>query len=155
MAGLVICSGGDFPCSAHHSAAQCASGGRLDGVAMALAYHVSEAIGAAPGFGMAGRFRLDTRRADRVNCYPVNTLAPLPAMALGRALADWLMALLLLAIGAIVAMRAGKEDVLRALVMALFGHALLVATFQGWQGTRLATGRSGWRRLLSATTTVR
>jgi len=76
-------------------------------------------------------------------------------MALGRALADWLMALLLLAIGAIVAMRAGKEDVLRALVMALFGHALLVATFQGWQGTRLATGRSGWRRLLSATTTVR
>lgn len=60
-------------------------------------------------------------------------IAPLPAMALDRVRADWLMALLLLTIGAIVAMRAGKANALRVLVMALFGHVLLVAIFQGWQ----------------------
>ena len=60
-------------------------------------------------------------------------IAPLPAMALDRERADWLMALLVLAIGAIVAMRNDKGALLHVLVVALIAHMLLVVVFQGWQ----------------------
>jgi hypothetical protein len=60
-------------------------------------------------------------------------IAPLPTVALDRVRADWLMALLLLAIGAMVALRAGKRGALRALVLSLFAHMLFVAVFQSWQ----------------------
>lgn len=60
-------------------------------------------------------------------------IASLPAMALDRARADWLMPLLLLAIGAIVAIRSQSGDAVRSLVIALAFHILLVAVFQFWQ----------------------
>ncbi len=60
-------------------------------------------------------------------------IAPLPAMALDRARADWLMPLLLLATGATVAIRSRNSDALRGLVTALALHILLVAIFQCWQ----------------------
>lgn len=57
-------------------------------------------------------------------------IAPLPAMALDRARADWLMPLLLLAIGATVAIRSRNGDALRGLLIALALHIVLVAIFQ-------------------------
>ena len=60
-------------------------------------------------------------------------IAPLPAMALDRARADWLMPLLLVAIGATVASRSQNGAALRGLVMALALHIFLVAIFQCWQ----------------------
>ncbi len=60
-------------------------------------------------------------------------IAPSPVMALDRARADWLMPLLLLAVGALVAMRTENGNALRGLVLALACHILLVAIFQCWQ----------------------
>lgn len=60
-------------------------------------------------------------------------IAPQPTISLDRARADWLMPLLLLAVGAIVAMRTENGDALRGLVIALAFHILLVAIFQCWQ----------------------
>lgn len=60
-------------------------------------------------------------------------IAPLPAMALDRARADWLMPLLIMAIGATVAIRSRNGDALRSLVLALALHIALVAIFQCWQ----------------------
>lgn len=60
-------------------------------------------------------------------------IAPLPAMALDRARADWLMPLLLLAIGATVTIRSQYGNAMRGLVIALAFHILLVAVVQCWQ----------------------
>ena len=60
-------------------------------------------------------------------------IAPQPTTSLDRARADLLMPLLLLAVGAFVAMRTENGDALRGLVMALALHILLVAIFQCWQ----------------------
>lgn len=60
-------------------------------------------------------------------------IASLPTMALDRARADWLVPLLLLAIGAIVAIWSQNGDAVRGLVIALVFHILLVAVFQFWQ----------------------
>lgn len=60
-------------------------------------------------------------------------IAPMPAMALDRARADWLMPLLLLAIGAIIAIRFQNRNALRGVVMALALHIFLVAMYQCWQ----------------------
>lgn len=60
-------------------------------------------------------------------------IAPLPAMALDRARTDWLIPLLLLAIGATVAILSRNGDALRGLVIALACHIVLVVIFQCWQ----------------------
>lgn len=60
-------------------------------------------------------------------------IAPQPTISLDRVRADWLMPLLMLAVGAIIAMRTENGDALRGLVIALAFHILLVATFQCWQ----------------------
>ncbi len=60
-------------------------------------------------------------------------IAVQPAMAFDRARADWLIPLLLLAIGATVAIRSRNEDAVRGLVIALFLHIFSVAIFQFWQ----------------------
>lgn len=60
-------------------------------------------------------------------------IAPDPTISLDVVRADWLMPLLLLVVGAIVAMRTENGDALRGLVIALAFHILLVAIFQCWQ----------------------